>query len=306
MHWNLSNQLVIMIKQCYFSECLELFRKGFFDLWKLDSYNNNVEPCVFAGVYSLKDIDVINAHKGFKVVLICGADHSNIPALNSCNFIIEDISMRQILATYGIMQPPIIAMRDFSEYKPTLLGSKIYCYIRSESSKNYFCYKVIEELIGIIGREHFIIAQTGRPKEQVIEDYKNSFVSIQLNPIAGNTSSKELAHMGRYCISNNTEKFNINYKSVKDIVNAVTRLRSLVGQYDYHVAELARDSINYSRNWLETDFYDLNTFCRPKLYKRAILKYRIRAFIKNYIPFSKVLYKRVKKCWLAKSGQRAK
>jgi hypothetical protein len=121
------------INQFYCSPCLSHLATDFKNLWDLKEYSNKYEPAIFLGGYNC-DVQNINNHPGFKIVMICGADHPNIRELKNCKYILEDISMKKICESYGLKNLQIRAIKNYEKYKPVPLGDKIYAYIRDNGS----------------------------------------------------------------------------------------------------------------------------------------------------------------------------
>ena len=70
-----------MIKQVKFSDSVKFFEQGFKERWKLEDYTSVNEPCIFVGVYSQKDIEIIKHNRSKKIVFILGADIPNMVRL---------------------------------------------------------------------------------------------------------------------------------------------------------------------------------------------------------------------------------
>jgi hypothetical protein len=216
-----------MIEQLKFSQSVKFFEQGFRDVWGLGDYLDSAKPCVFVGVYSSLDLDLITNHKGHKIVFFLGADIPNIPKLKGLKNTIFASDKQNILDIYKSLNMPyldlIIPLKDFSEYKPTPKGDKIYCYVNNGNASNLTKHKVdlLKESIEYFGIDKFIFGVHGHSSQWVRDNwYTESFINIQLNEYAGFTSAIEMAYMGRKSISNNSAPFCIDFKatSILDIL----------------------------------------------------------------------------------------
>jgi len=246
------------INQSYFSNSVSLFKNNFNSLWKLRDYNNIYEPCIFAGIYNKQDIEKIKKHKGFKVVWICGSDIKNI------NEIVNEDVIFRVSKTENLIQLRNAAnkkikikearfhLRDYSIFKPSKLGNKIYCYIGNTKKKEKYRYDVVKEIEKLVNYDIMFGIQ-GRDIEHIIKNYYNNcFVNIRLNPFAGGSTTKELAYMGRYTISNVNGSMYINYKNIHDIVNIINKEAEKIGTVQ---PSLVDESIHLGEEWKNINFW---------------------------------------------------
>jgi hypothetical protein len=217
-----------MIKQVQFSDSVKFFKQGFKDRWGLNDYSRINEPAIFVGVYSTLDIAKIKLHKGKKIVFILGADIPNISHLIGVPNIIWASDKQNILDLYLRYKLPfineIIPLKSFDIYKQLPKGNKIYCYINNHHVGNKSKHKIqhLQPAIEHFGKDRFIFGVHGNSFEWVRQNwYRESFVNIQLNEMAGFTSAIEMAHMGRRSISNNKAPFCLNWESSKDIIELI-------------------------------------------------------------------------------------
>ena len=119
------------MKQCKFSDSVKFFKDDFFKMWNLKEYTNDKEPCIFFGCYSTSDVQLINSHKPKKIVFLVGADVPNFHRIDKRNVIFAS-DKQNILDLFKQNNVPfidkIIAVKDYSNFKPVEKGSKIYCY----------------------------------------------------------------------------------------------------------------------------------------------------------------------------------
>lgn len=250
------------ISQCYSSSSMGFFAAEFRRLWGLTAYNNPDQPALFFGAYKERDIEVINAHRGFKLFVIGGSDLKNLPRLKNVYVAVsEGDYMRGLYPLYGppkqkLLEKPI-AIKSFEGFKPTALGDKIYIYLGREErlrSKEYD-YPLYHELVKRYGHR-VISAFHGRPLQEVKEKvYPKVLVNVQLNPWCGWTTALELAHMGRRTISVRKAPICITYENLHDIICSIDKELDRFGEVRNDVAEIAQNSLMQTDDWLHTIYY---------------------------------------------------
>jgi hypothetical protein len=217
-----------MIKQVQFSDSVKFFKEGFKDKWQLVDYSRISDPAIFVGIYSTLDIAKIKLHKGKKIVFVLGADIPNISRLIGVPDIIWASDKQNILDIYSRYNltyiNEIIPLKSFDIYRQLPKGNKIYCYINNSSEGNKSKHRIqhLEPAIQHFGKDKFIFGVHGHSSAWVRENwYRESFVNIQLNEMAGFTSAIEMAYMGRNSISNNAAPFCLNWKTPQDIIELI-------------------------------------------------------------------------------------
>lgn len=245
------------IKQCRVSTAITHFKQGFQNKWDLTDYKNSAEPCVFVGVYTSADVEVIKNHRGFKIVIFCGRDILNFNKFegDDCWFVTGVFGKE--LEMYGSRVKVLqIAMKDYSMFKPVPLGNKIYCYMRSPESRYSLNYSLLERVMKRIGKDRFLIGYLGHPMETVINKfYSKSFINLQFNPVGGLTSVYEMAHMGRKSVSNYASPFTLSYQDEDDIIRIIDAEAQKIGTVQSEVSEQAVNNLKSSDDWLNTEYY---------------------------------------------------
>ena len=254
------------IHQCHVSDGIKLFREGFKKKWGLVDYYNQDLPSVFLGIYTDEDIVRIRNHRGIKIIVFAGRDISKAPLFEHeknlyifCNELLFKDKLGEYIKKKVVkFYPNALALKDYSIFKPTPLGTKIYCYQRKrkESSRQQLNYALIERLMKRFGEEMFLIGYLGHSIETMIEKYyKPSFINIQLDLIAGHTSALEMAHMGRRNISNYPNPFCIPYQTEDDIIKTIESERTRIGRIQNEVSKQAQQALFESEDWLDTDYW---------------------------------------------------
>lgn len=249
-----------IIEQVKFSSSIKFFEKDFCNKWNLKPYFDINKPCFFMGVYSNIDVDFINNHKGFKVV-----GHTSY--IRDCFFDIhigDDIVVKYSFVGKEIYENLLnryrlkcvnIGMKDHSQFKPTILGEKIYFYTNQPRKMQYYGYPIIEEIKNKIDYE-IIEGYQGNSIEYVRENYYNNcFLNIKPSIWGGNVSATELAHMGRMTISNIDAPFCIRYNDIDDILKIIKDESKKIGTIQERVAEETKKIFIDSDEWLNVDFW---------------------------------------------------
>jgi hypothetical protein len=214
-----------MFANVKFSNAVKFFEQGFRQRHNSLPYDVD-KPCLFVGCYSTEDFNNIVNHRHPKQVMILGAD---VPAIDHLKY--HDITFcsdkQLILNIFKDNNLKFIngciELKDFSNFKPAPLGDKIYCYINRDDEAHKAKHKVelLQHAINYFGKDRFIFGTNGKTEAEVIEDYKQCFINIQLNPFAGYTTALEMAKMGRKSISNTIAPFAIPFTNEQHITNLI-------------------------------------------------------------------------------------
>jgi hypothetical protein len=251
------------IQQVHISNHVKFFTKQFCELWGLREYDNVNDPALFLGCYDHREIEIIKAHRGFKLVMPTGED-------SSCAFAPEDDV--HILNTPFIRIPADqnsavnsrmlnIPVKDFRTFKPVPLGDKIYCYQGhdNENCKRKYNYGLLKELMQELGEDKFLIGYQGHTPEEMIEKfYKPSFINLQLNEFAGFSSTLEMAAMGRVSVCNGPAPFCIKHDGTAEDIISFIKFWSPGKNTDFAidiVAPEVNNFLHYSDNWLNTEYW---------------------------------------------------
>jgi hypothetical protein len=243
-----------MIRQVRFSKSVEFFRPLFHARWRTRDYDNQHEPALFFGVYTKEDIDAVKAHTGFKVVRFTGADMPNVKTVQHENMIVwtppgESIVLKKHAEVQVSTKTALIELKDFSMFRPAPLGDKVYCYVGFGGAADHFRVDVCSEVQKRIPYEIIYGLQGHSIRELKRDYYDRSFVNLRLNPFAAGLTADEMAHMGRFSISNRPEMWYINWQTVDDIVRIINEQAKSIGQ-TCHIP------MNYEQNWQQIKFWE--------------------------------------------------
>lgn len=248
------------INQCHISNSLIYFKEGFKKKWNLAPYHDQYAPTIFAGIYNHQDVSLFNNHKGFKIVLFGGADMPNVTKLKGYySIVIDEFSWNHRLRHY--YSRPIkfirVAWKDYSDFKPIELGEKIYCYQNQPTvgNKNKYHYNELSKIIEYFGHSQIMVGYQGNTMAELVDKfYSQALVNIQLNPIAGFTTTLEMAHLGRMSISNYPAPFCIPFKNHIDIIAYIRKLKHQHPS-PQEVHDMVKDFVVTDDYWLDTNFW---------------------------------------------------
>lgn len=243
------------IEQVRVSHGVRFFKQGLMERWNLKDYHDINKPCYFCGIYNQEDIDAIKNHRGFKLVHFVNA-HGN-------KFINNFVNLDNLVVRYHpylkapnsiIVKEAKFELKDYSMFKPNILGNKIYCYINSDKRKHIYGYEKAIQIQKRIKWE-IIFGKLGHSIEDLKKNYYDKcFVNLNLNKTGagGLTSATELGRMGRKTIINS--KFNsehlINYNNDEYIIE-------LIEEESKKIGTLQREINHHTtgEEWLNVDFW---------------------------------------------------
>ena len=241
-----------MIEQVKFSDGVRFFEAGFCKRWGVKPYFDINKSCLFAGVYTERDVDIINNHKGLKIIWNTGRIRDIFNMINPRDVVIMESSIidHSLIKGKYKTKKTRIQIKDFSMFKPNPLGDSIYCYLGSESSKYIMGYDLIQE---IKKETNFKIIEgyLGHHIEYVKKEYYDKcFVNIKPNIVGGITTAVELAYMGRFTISDAKAPFCIN--SLDNILSLIDQESKKIGTTQDPVIG---DYFNTGEEWLNENFW---------------------------------------------------
>ena len=201
--------------------------------WDITTYQNANKPCLFAGVYNIEDVEIINKHKGFKVVWNPGRIRPFFTLLDSINLVVlrrmKSIDHSLIEGKYKI-KTARFEIKDYSLFKPNPLGDCIYCYLNSEKFKYLYGFKEVEKLRKLT-KYKILVGMLGSPIEQVRTDlYSKCFVYFKPSLTGGGSTSIELALMGRKTVSKGKGNFYLLYDSIEQACEIIENEAKNIGK----------------------------------------------------------------------------
>lgn len=257
------------IKQAYISSSLSYFKNGLLKKWGLVEYNNSNEPAFFLGLYNHKDMDVLRKHKTYKLLYFGGSDFT-INKLKQIDLVKSTDKI--ICVGYGgewikngckkhniPFSDERVLIRSFNDFKPSVLGDKIYVYKGFDGNKlsHYGWDDTIKPLIEEFGEDRFIYGSNVSLSELKNNYYEKSFIYIKPNESAGSTTMYELGFMGRKTITNGHDIFpnTLNYKTIYDIVEHIKNEEIKIGTTQINVSKELFDFCDNGDKWLDIGNY---------------------------------------------------
>jgi hypothetical protein len=253
----------MLISQCHISVSLHFFKEDFKKKWGLVDYYSTDLPCLFFGCYKEEDILKIKEHKGLKVVLFAGADIENVLRFDksdNVNVISDAMICWEKFNTLNNIRNSIflrLPIKDYSSFYPVPLGDKIYSYqgIPDKRCELQYRHDLLDKVINHFGKDNVIVGFRGNSLDFVKENYyAQSFINLQLNPMAGQVTSFEMAHMGRKSISNYPAPYCLPYSSVDDIIRLIESEKNKAGNVN-QVSESVKNFMCKDDRWLDTEFW---------------------------------------------------
>lgn len=247
------------IKQAFVAPSIEFFKKEFLDYNNLVDYNNEYEVAIFFGAREASNL--INNHKGYKIILpVSPFDYPNIEKYENTFFICSD----NYILPHGTNRKSLTPrIKDYSMFKPSILGDKIYTYSGFKEGWNH-TYDIVKEIQKNINFE-IITTQHSTLKDYYDINYlKQNFYEksfLNLNFSQGNclATAIELGLMGRKTIFKNNNNNNIqrlefpnfiSYDCIEDIINTINQESKKIGTIQQSI-----DAHNIGDEWLDLDFW---------------------------------------------------
>lgn len=254
------------IKQCWASFPMEEhFANDLRNRWNLSPYYDQTAPTVMFGWYDDKDIEFIKNHKGPIVMIWGGADLNQFRAqyLNQRpeTYQVAYGWLKNILDGWNIRNKNlIIPVKDYSRFKPTPLGDKIYVYKGWKVDRGgYFKWdNYIQPLINEWGEDNFIFGM-GHDIDYVHKNfYEKCFVFIKPNERGGSTTMWELGYMGRKTISQNQGPAPnvLEFTNINHIAHLINQEAKKIGTIQEQLSCEVKNYITNDIRWLNLNWWN--------------------------------------------------
>jgi hypothetical protein len=215
------------------------FKEGLKKRYNFEEYVDVNKPTFFFGVCT-NNIPIINNHKGFKLVhCITPADEWSLNQLNKENLYVFDGPHIDEGLNLNVKKIKI-EFKDYSLFKPNVLGNKIYCYMRD---KVEFKYNIVQEIQKKINYE-IIFGGMGVHVETYLnieklkqEFYDKCFLNLNLSEKHGFVTVRELGLMGRKTIMNTPYNFPsiLNFNNTEHIIELINQESKKIGSVQDHI-----------------------------------------------------------------------
>ena len=215
------------IDQAYVSQSVNDF--DWFNRLNVKPYYDSMKPCLFIGVYSDKDIEVIKNHHSKALILWCGYDSMmwddfDIFKRDNVINITGSKIMQQRFKEFNVntvFSNPCLITENIYQQKT---GHKIFAYC-PVTSNDYHRMDIISELQL---KYDIILADNKYNQEQwhqgaKYEIYNECYIGLVLNNYCGGAQTiMELSMQGKYCVTNTQDFDNcLSCNSIEDIENHI-------------------------------------------------------------------------------------
>lgn len=248
------------IEQVCMAPSLEFFKKEFLNKYNLSEYHDTSKPVLFFGCTG--NLEMINNHVGYKIIL--PAYPSDYPKITNYDKTIFICSDNYILPSNVIRKSITPEIKDYSLFKPNILGDKIYLYSGFKNGWNHTrpLLNEIQKNINyeIITTSHLDLKDYYDIRYLKENFYDKCFLNINLTEGFGLSTVIELGLMGRKTlfkpiVKNNIQRleFNsfINYDNLEDVINIISDESKKIGTIQNSIKE--HNVIG--DDWLYLDFY---------------------------------------------------
>jgi hypothetical protein len=192
------------IKQYVICPSINFFEHKFKDRWNLVKYNSHNEPLFFFGFSGVREI--YEKHHGYKIIWMSTPtdlpDFKNLKNTNNTILIYDcPLPDNYYLPENVILRQEVLEIKDYSMFKPSVLGDKIYYYSgfsngwtpNPKTKIDYIQSKVDYE---IITTQH-INKSDMYDIEFLIKNYYNKcFLNLNFSKGHGMTTTREFSLMG--------------------------------------------------------------------------------------------------------------
>lgn len=251
-------------EQVITSPTIKFFEKGFKDRWSLDEKITKTKPLVFFGFAGTEKY--YEEHESYKIII--PSTPNDLPNFNELKnnektIIILDIEKypNYYIPENVIVKHENIEIKDYSIFKPNVLGDKIYYY---SGFKNGWSGRWGEDTIKeiqknidyeIITTSHNNISEYSEINFLKNNYYDKCFLNLNLSEGNGMTTVRELGLMGRKTITmrkNNHYDYSciINCYSVEEIIKNIKEESKKIGT--------RQDSMNshtVGDEWLDINYW---------------------------------------------------
>ena len=219
----------------YVSEALNHFKKRFKLFYCKKDYHNS-DICVFFGMYSGKDIEILRRHRGYKFLIWGGTDCNwnytdrvnnleiikNIPNLYHIAIskdIQERLHLKNIESIFLEMD-----LVDKKIFKPVLIkGDSIFIYNGfTKGNESIYGEKIYKEVVKRLPKFKFIYSnQLNLPHEEMPKIYGKCFIGLRLTEHDGNANMVQEMKAMDIPVVHNQSDYGLKWDNVDDIVEYI-------------------------------------------------------------------------------------
>lgn len=256
----------VIFKQAHVSKVIaQYFEENFRTRWNLDRYVDKTEPCVFFGLYNEMDRKLLLDHESYSIVIWGGGEFEdyNIKFASSLDKCIM-VGYGWMEETYRRLNIPfqklILPVKNYSDFKPTPLGDKIYAYSGVHGNRGSYLNwnSYIHPLIDYYGSDKVIYTSFKSLEVLIEEYYNNSFIYIKPKDKGGSTTMWELGYMGRKTVANNQGNLPnvLNFSDLDDIKRHIDAESKKIGTIQNELSEQVHSVFMNDNAWLNLNYYE--------------------------------------------------
>jgi len=249
-------------EQAIVGNTIQFFKKGFMDRWGLKEYYDSEKPVIFFGLEGLHE--KYENHKGYKIYLPSTPEECmSLKRLKNHEKTILLWGDTEIHKEINFLKytSDIVELKDYSIFKPNILGNKIYYYSGFKNGwSNIWGENIIKEIQKNIDFE-LITTNHNNIKEYYdigpLKDnyYDKTFLNLNLSENNGMTTVIEMGLMGRKTITMrdyNDYKYQsiINCVDIEDIVKQINIESKKIGTTQEKI-----DVHTLGDEWLDLNFW---------------------------------------------------
>jgi len=219
----------------YVSEALKHFKERFQRFYCKNDYHDS-DICIFFGIYSGKDIEILRRHSGYKFLIWGGTDCNwnyrnrvknldvikNIPDLYHVA-ISKDIQDRLRLKNIESIFFDLDLV-DKELFKPVLYkGDSIFIYNGFTKGKEYiYGEKIYAEVVKRLPMFKFIYSnELNLPHEEMPKVYAKCFIGLRLTKHDGNANMVQEMKVMNIPVVHNLSDYGLEWENVDDIIRYI-------------------------------------------------------------------------------------
>lgn len=249
----------------------------------LETLQDPKQPCLFYGLLTEKDVDVLLSITSHKIIVWTGGDLTilakdtelfskvlecpNTYHVAISNYIEQDLT--ELGITYKSV-PFMGIMLD--QFNPVVKGPSIYVYIGN--GDEIYGYSLYMEVYNKLKHKYsfmfatnpiYRIIRSGNnnfpnlysvDKHDVCQLYAKCFICLKLTAHEGlSASTQELGCMGIKTITNLMTPSTLQYENIDDIINHIEDEAKTIGTMDTDLSDKVKNFLNVGSSWLFPEFY---------------------------------------------------
>lgn len=256
------------ITQAYVSTGLKFFEKAFREKYGLKEYSNPSEPCIFFGMYGMKDWAKLSSHTGLCIVVWGGSDIAHILQLNDLylqtrflrgnvhhiaigKYIEEDLSVWKI----PYFSVPVCPFDHKLNIRSK--GPGVYTYLPESNMSKYGLFYINE----IMEKDKSFSPFIGNgllSRDHVSRLYDSCYIGLRLTAHDGLPNTViELGLRGIPCVYNGGLPGSLAWETSDDIISHIENHKQYIGKCWPELALEMEAFINRDREkWLNTEYYE--------------------------------------------------